>query len=156
MTTESLQTVLPFLRARESMLQVKHTAHRHGIEAGPPSQQQNLIYPSFSISNAFPLGALRLWEDSDLDHFHCFSIGYLRAGVLLFSSSHATRAASYIHSIPLSTLSRPHSNQLFDSTYPGHLLVTFATVPTPLSCAEEEFFCICCSLLFGKELAVYE
>lgn len=108
------------------------TAHRHGIGAGPPSPQQNIIYPSFSISNAFPLGASRLWEDSDLDHFHCFSIGYLRAGVLLFSSFYAIRAASYIHGTSLSTLFRPHSNQPFDSTCPGHLLVTFATVLTPL------------------------
>lgn len=70
---------------------------------------------------------------------HCFSIGYLRAGVLLLLRSrqraHTRRA--------LSTLLLPHE------FCQGNLFVTFATIPSPWSkCAGTEFFCI---LSFSRE-----
>ena len=77
--------------------QTQATASR----GAPSSLHKILIYPSLSTSIAFRSEHYGFGRNSDSELFHCFSIGYLRAGVLSFSSF--SRPASYIHDIQLST-----------------------------------------------------
>ena len=138
---KGLQTLPPFPMSARKHAQVY--THSTALEQEHQLHHKNLLYPSFSILIAVSFGALRLWEGLDLDQFHCFSIGYPRTGVVLFSFLHADTTASYIHDISLSTLL--------------HLLVTFATMPRPFSMRWEgvSLYLPLCRL-FREEFAVYD
>jgi len=124
-----LQTLLPFSTCAWMLAWVKATTPKvwqRGTECHF-SKTKTIIYPSFSPRIGFRsehCGFGRDWTWT----FHCFSIGYLRAGVLLllhlvdhFSDHFANE---HIHDPRSRLCSGLRLGQ-------KNLFVTFATIPTP-------------------------
>lgn len=126
-------------------------------------QKPHYIPNLFRTSNRFPFGALRLWEGSDPGNIsHCFSIGYLRAGVISSAFSFFISHNSQAHTRPNPpTLSGPAQ------TDPSLCNIRYLRVSSHARtrCARTGFFCTCCLLLvdvvdvtvfFREEPAVHE